>query len=127
MAADGHCLYRAVAAHIGKDYSDVRTLCASALQKHEEDFSAFAEYNDTVPDFSAYVEQVRSSAEWGGHLELRALSSALKKQVHVYSAQSQTALVIGEEESDNDPIRLSYHLHYYALGEHYNQVVNKAS
>lgn len=26
-------------------------------------------------------------------------------------------------DDDDDPIRLSYHLHYYALGEHYNQVV----
>ena len=50
---------------------------------------------------------------------------ALSKQVHVYSAQSPTALVIGEDVHDEDPIRLSYHLHYYALGEHYNQVVPK--
>lgn len=125
VTADGHCLYRAVAAHIGKDYSDVRSLCASSLQEHEADFSPFAEYNESAPDFPSYVEQVRSSAEWGGHLELRALSTALKKQVHVYSAQSPTALVIGEEQNEQEPIQLSYHLHYYALGEHYNRVVKK--
>jgi len=125
VTADGHCLYRAVAAHLGKDYSEIRMLCANALQEHEVDFSPFAEYTESAPDFPAYVEQVRSSAEWGGHLELRALSTALSKQVHVYSAQTPTALIIGEELSDDDPIRLSYHLHHYALGEHYNQVVPK--
>ena len=125
VTADGHCLYRAVAAHLGKNYSEIRMLCANALQEHEVDFSPFAEYTEIAPDFAAYVEQVRSSAEWGGHLELRALSTALSKQVHVYSAQTPTALIIGEELSDDDPIRLSYHLHYYALGEHYNQVVPK--
>ena len=52
---------------------------------------------------------------------------ALSKQVHVYSAQSPKALIIGEEVSDDNPIQLSYHLHYYALGEHYNQVVPKQS
>ena len=127
VTADGHCLYRAVAAHIGKEFSDVRSICANALQKHEDDFSPFAEYTDAAPDYAAYVEQVRSSAEWGGHLELKALSMALSKQVHVYSAQSPTALVIGEEVADENPIRLSYHLHHYALGEHYNQVVPKES
>mmetsp|Transcript_22706 Transcript_22706/g.43127 ORF Transcript_22706/g.43127 Transcript_22706/m.43127 type:complete len:282 (+) Transcript_22706:76-921(+) len=125
VTADGHCLYRAVGAHLGKNYSEIRTLCANALKEHEVDFSPFAEYTDIAPDFAAYVEQVRSSAEWGGHLELRALSTALSKQIHVYSAQTPTALIIGEEVSDDNPIRLSYHLSYYALGEHYNQVVPK--
>jgi OTU domain-containing protein 6 len=125
VAADGHCLYRAVGAHTGKDYTTIRALCANTLKEHETDFAPFVEYSESAPDFEAYVEQVRSSAEWGGHLELRALSMALSKQVHVYSAQSTTALVIGEEVDDADPIRLSYHHHYYALGEHYNQVVPK--
>lgn len=128
VAADGHCLYRAVGAHLGQTFDDVRTLCASTLQEHADDFMPFCEYTEVAPDFDAYVNQVKSSAEWGGHLELRALSLALKKQVHVYSANSPTALVIGQDEvkEDDSPIRLSYHLHYYALGEHYNQVVPKS-
>jgi OTU domain-containing protein 6 len=125
VSADGHCLYRAVAAHLGKSYREVRSICANSLKEHEEDFAAFAEITEDAPDFAGYVERVRVSAEWGGHLELRALSTALSRQMHVYSAQSPTALVIGEEVSDDKPIRLSYHLHYYALGEHYNRVVSK--
>lgn len=129
VAADGHCLYRAVAAHLtDQSFTSVRALCAATLQAHADDFSPFCEYTETAPDFDAYVNQVRSSAEWGGHLELRALSMALSKQVHVYSAQSPTALIIGQDhvQDDETPIRLSYHLHYYALGEHYNQVVAKS-
>ena len=129
VAADGHCLYRAVAAHLtNQTFTSVRALCAQTLQAHADDFSPFCEYTEAAPDFDAYVNQVRSSAEWGGHLELRALSMALSKQVHVYSAQSPTALIIGEDhvKEDENPIRLSYHLHYYALGEHYNQVVQKS-
>jgi OTU domain-containing protein 6 len=125
VSADGHCLYRAVAAHLGKSFREVRSICANSLTEHEEDFAAFAEITEDAPDFAGYVERVRLSAEWGGHLELRALSTALSRQVHVYSAQASAALVIGEEVSDEKPIRLSYHLHYYALGEHYNQVISK--
>jgi OTU domain-containing protein 6 len=69
------------------------------------------------------VDRVRSSNEWGGHLELRALSEGLNKCIVVYSA-NQPVLVLGEE---GDAIRLSYHLHYYSLGEHYNQVVPRTT
>jgi OTU domain-containing protein 6 len=104
-------------------------ICADTLAQHEEDFAPFCEYSKGIPDFETYCEHVRSSAEWGGHLELRALSLALKRPVWIYSASaSSQPLVIDaadqvQDEDANDPIRLSYHRHYYALGEHYNQVV----
>jgi hypothetical protein len=126
VKADGHCLYRAVAAQCQSDYLTIRKMCSETLKAHEDDFAPFCEYTDTVPDFQTYVERVRSSADWGGHLELRAISMALKRPVWIFSSTSPHPLVIDSEEqsSDVDPIRLSYHLKYYALGEHYNQVIN---
>lgn len=74
------------------------------------------------------MDHVRSSAEWGGHLELRALSMALKRPVWIYSATQLKPMVIETEEVDHvEPIRVSYHKHYYALGEHYNEVVERPS
>jgi OTU domain-containing protein 6 len=94
------------------------------MADHEEDFAPFCEFTDDVPDFQTYVNRVRSSADWGGHLELRALSLALNRPMLVYSAQSREPLLIEERGSEiSDPIRLSFHLNSYALGEHYNQVV----
>jgi OTU domain-containing protein 6 len=124
VKADGHCLYRAVAAQCQSDYLTIRKICSETLKAHEDDFAPFCEYTDTVPDFQTYVERVRSSADWGGHLELRAISMALKRPVWIFSSTSPHPLVIEEQSSDVDPIRLSYHLKYYALGEHYNQVIN---
>ena len=56
----------------------------------------------------------------------------VQKPIYVYSVNSgNKPLKIvppTHQESDADDdnaIRLSYHLHYYALGEHYNQVVGK--
>ena len=98
-------------------------ICAEYLQANEDEFAPFCEYSDDVTSFAQYVEQVRSSSEWGGHLELRALALSLKRKIVVYSLQnSTTPLQIGDD-TVSDPILLSYHLHYYALGEHYNQVV----
>ena len=100
-------------------------MCASSLQKHEEDFAPFIEYTETAPTFDAYVDRVRNSADWGGHVELRALSLALKRPIIVYSAHQVEPLQIHAEYEDVEPIRLSYHLHYYSLGEHYNCVLKK--
>lgn len=129
IASDGNCLYRAVAASLDNNssYQETRTLCADALLEKEDEFAPFCEYDDKSPDFAGYVERVRNSSDWGGHLELRALSVALQKHIIVYSLQSREPLHIRPEDSttteDANPVRLSYHLHYYALGEHYNQVV----
>jgi len=107
------------------------------MLQHSDDFQAFCEYDEddeedgAVTDFETYVNRVRSTAEWGGHLELRVLSRALRRPIVVYSAQTATTkkpMIIADDsvgdEIDNDnPIRLSFHQNYYALGEHYNQVV----
>jgi len=122
--ADGHCLYRAVAAQTGKHYKEIRSLCADTLEENQDEFAPFCEYTDEISTFDEYLEKVRNSAEWGGHLELRALGIALSRPIFVYSVQSGAKpLAIYEAEGGAEPIQLSYHLHYYALGEHYNQVV----
>ena len=102
------------------------SLCADTLSEHQDEFAPFCEYTDEITSFDEYLGKVRNSAEWGGHLELRALGIALGRPILVYSVQSGAkplAIHEIEEGSDTEPILLSYHLHYYALGEHYNQVV----
>lgn len=105
------------------------SLCADTLLSKEDEFAPFCEYNETAPNFAAYVDRIRHSSDWGGHLELRVLSIALQKHILVYRMQSPEPLHLQPENlpHDEDPIRLSYHLHYYALGEHYNQVVKAES
>ena len=106
------------------------SLCADALLKHEDEFAPFCEYADGISTFDEYLSKVRNSAEWGGHLELRALGVALNRPIYVYSVQSGAKPLAIHEDSegvktDEEPILLSYHLHYYALGEHYNQVIKE--
>jgi OTU domain-containing protein 6 len=104
------------------------------MLEYETEFAPFCEYIDEITNYRQYVESVRNNSQhWGGHLEIRALSMALQRPVHIYSSNtlhSNGPLVIDASSThdnmhptDDVPIRLSYHLHYYALGEHYNQVV----
>ncbi|EJK46879.1 hypothetical protein THAOC_34439 [Thalassiosira oceanica] len=151
VEADGNCLYRAVGvqcARLGMDivdgtkpersYGKIRGICADVLLgSNRSEYEPFAEYDD-ANDYEDYVEKVRSSSTWGGQLELRALSEGLKRPIVVFSAEGPP-LVMGKEfavESDRTEdddgdwanksmLLLSFHRHYYALGEHYNSVVPK--
>jgi OTU domain-containing protein 6 len=152
VPADGHCLYRAVAKQLSSSSSevshvDVRNWVAHEMERHSEEYAPFCEYNhedeDEEDDFAAYVDRVRNTATWGGHLELQALASLLNRPIEIYQASHATPLVIVGRTHDPDdhdaeptmlqyhhllpkdttPIRLSYHRHYYSLGEHYNCVV----
>ncbi len=154
IPADGNCLFRAIAAQCPASstteattgppmsYQEIRALCAQTMLAHESEFAPFCEYNnDDITNYQEYTHAVQySSHHWGGHLEIRALSTALQRPVHVYSSStlhtngpliidasaSSTATTTTTSDSDHpavvEPIRLSYHLHYFALGEHYNQV-----
>jgi OTU domain-containing protein 6 len=142
VLADGHCLYRAIAAQLDdtnnnnngnknkntNDYQHVRQVAADALLRYRDSLADFCESSH----YDDYVDRVRNSADWGGHLELRALSLAFQRPIVVYSTGPPLTIGGGDDDVvDNDeardnnvePIRLSYHLHYYALGEHYNRVV----
>ena len=136
VAADGNCLYRAIARqmkHLNgdvRDYTDMREICSNEFLDRREEYEPFADLAEMkVTSFEEYASKVRKSSEWGGHLELKALAYSLKKTIVVYSTES--ALEIkgdGEgsgDDADDDRIRLSFHRKYYALGEHYNSVIEK--
>jgi OTU domain-containing protein 6 len=93
-----------------------------------------------------YCQRLSSTSVWGGHPEIRALASTLGVPIMIYQAEGDAwrmapdneggegdAMVktptgaSGKRRSDDDDnegvLRLSFHRHYYALGEHYNSVV----
>jgi OTU domain-containing protein 6 len=113
VAADGHCLYRAVADQSDSTYTEVRKTCASFMESHADDFAPFIEDES----FGDHCAKVRSSAEWGGQPELLALARALQRPIVVYSRDSEP-LRMGD--GNGEELVVTYHRDYYALGEHYN-------
>jgi OTU domain-containing protein 6 len=113
VAADGHCLYRAVADQSGTTYTSIRETCATFMEVHADDFAPFIEDES----FGDHCAKVRSSAEWGGQPELLALARALQRPIVVYS---RDAAPLRMGESDGEELVVTYHRDYYALGEHYN-------
>lgn len=72
--------------------------------------------------YREYCDKVANTNDWGGQLELQALSAALKVPISIFTADSST-LEMGEEYKPIPPLKLSYHRHAYSLGAHYNSVV----
>ena len=140
VASDGHCMYRALAHQLGArgrlgevsvdpagSHLELRKRAAAHMRSHAPDFKPFC----AEADFGAYCDKVQGTAEWGGQMELQALCHCLRAQVHVYRADAAEPIVMGAEYStagsDMEPLRLTYHLHYYAMGEHYNAVERLSS
>ena len=94
------------------------------MRSHKEDFEPFINIEESAGSFDDYCDRVASpvAAVWGGQLELRALSAVLRRPIWVYDALQPTVRM---GEGDGEPIRLSFHRHFYSLGEHYNSVIAK--
>lgn len=129
----------------GEDYyGKIREICADVLMgSNRAEYEPFAECGEghTTSEggnhpatFEEYVNNVRSTSTWGGQLELQALSEGLKCPIVVFSAEGSPLTMGAEyapsEDSDEEwdkkkALLLSFHRHYYALGEHYNSVIPK--
>ncbi|EQC33001.1 hypothetical protein SDRG_09523 [Saprolegnia diclina VS20] len=136
IPSDGHCLYHAVADQLRRieqlpstgalpPHLYLRQRTAASLRANADDYMPFVELNyeadESLQDqFAAYCHRVEHSSDWGGQIELRALAQSLQRPIHVYAAGSDV-LVMGDDFSAA-PLRVSYHLHYYTLGAHYNSV-----
>ena len=109
-------------------HQQLRVLAANYIRKHSEDFTPFLEMSVDDLAFEEYCNKVQSETlcEWGGQLEIKAICACLGIQILVYSADSPV-LVMGDESRDVAQLRISFHRHYFALGEHYNSVVSATS
>ena len=132
-------------------YGKIRSICADTLMgANRAEYEPFAECGEGHANdadggnhpatYEEYVNNVRSTSTWGGQLELRALSEGLKCPIVVFSAEGPpltmgaeyaTADGSGEVDTDDEDwkskkaLLVSFHRHYYALGEHYNSIIPK--
>ncbi|EGG16245.1 myotubularin-related protein [Cavenderia fasciculata] len=138
IKSDGDCLYNSLSNQLlinGKitefdsyTYSrKLRQMAADYITANAEEFKPFImgeeDFSDSEDPVTEYCQlSVLKTGEWGGHIELRALSSALKARIVIYHAYAPD-VIIGEEFSEDSSFYLSYHMHAFTLGAHYNSVI----
>ncbi|ERF71267.1 hypothetical protein EPUS_05319 [Endocarpon pusillum Z07020] len=126
---DGHCMYSAVAMllpNISSDldrtesngvlpYQAVRAKTAEFISQHPDDFEPFLE-----EPIDEYTNKIKHTAEWGGQLELQAISRAYEIDINVLQADGRVEKIDSGRESETGAIWLTYYRHSFGLGEHYN-------
>ncbi|CAH2238832.1 jg6821 [Pararge aegeria aegeria] len=130
IPSDGDCLYRAVSHQLEtkhnriKSVDDLRNDVAMNIRENKEEYMQFMCHPDTGlnltdVEFEMYCNKITNTKEWGGHIEIRALSNCLKCPITVIQAAGPVAIEQGAEFS-GPPLIITYHRYMFSLGEHYN-------
>ena len=116
VKGDGNCLFRSVAEQMEENenkYQEYREKCVEYMIEKKEEFVPFLEEDQTLDE---YIEKISKDGEWGGNLEIYALSMALKVNFHIYIYE-QPIYVVKNWEDPKMTIMLTYH-----NGKHYNSL-----
>lgn len=141
IRADGHCLYAAVADQMETrglglqpkidvkiaggqeklpDYKKVRYAAAALIESAPDDFVPFME-----EPLETYLQKMRETGEWGGHMELMALAKTYGVRINVLHSDGRVDKIEpegGVKDGEEKDIWLGYYRHSHGLGEHYNSL-----
>lgn len=122
IPSDGDCLFAGVLHQVldGLKVSDLRQKVGEILRRQKDDFQPFLSLDDT--GYEDYCHKMATTPKWGGQVEVTALSRVLKRPLEVIQAEGPVVQVGMEEYPNEKAVVLTYHRHYYGLGEHYNSV-----
>ncbi|CAO3658842.1 unnamed protein product [Umbelopsis vinacea] len=117
VAADGHCLYNAVANQLAErykantNYKELRKEAAEYIRGHPDDFIPFLYKDDggiyTEDDLKQYCDELENTAVWGGQLEILALSKVRKVPFHIVQMGSPVLKISEDEYPSKEPIKLA--------------------
>ncbi|XP_030380714.1 deubiquitinase OTUD6B [Scaptodrosophila lebanonensis] len=132
IPSDGDCLYNAVRHQLtihglpSPSVSELRLETANYVRAHKDTLICYMTHQDTGDllndaQFEEYCQAITNTHAWGGHIELKALSSMLRVPIEVLQAEGAPTKL--GEEFGGAPLVICYHRHMYQLGEHYNSTL----
>jgi len=115
---DGHCLYNAVALYFNEDVSFLRNIVAINLEHNINEYRQFIALlpGRTIED---YIQDIRTTNEWGGDLEITILSRLLDRTIITIGPNGKiTNRQVLDERRNGEPIFV-----YYNNINHYDGMV----
>ncbi|KAG7575497.1 hypothetical protein FFLO_00316 [Filobasidium floriforme] len=150
---DGHCMYSAIADQLyllgltkQPSYQITRHAASTYLLENPDSFMPFVpsimgedmagavEEGGSEKVYAEYCKRVEQSGDWGGEIEIQALSRYYNVPIHVIQRGPPFIIshapgeagngTLSSEESlkQGNVVRISYHRRMYGLGEHYNSL-----
>ena len=116
VGGDGNCLFRSVSDQMDnteKNHKMYREMCLTYMKNNPDEFSPFIEDDET---FDKYLERMGEDGEWGGNLEIYALSKTLNANFYIY-IHKHPMYIVNNFEHPKKNILLTYH-----EGKHYNSL-----
>jgi len=130
VPSNGDCMFAAIlhqapAGLCQTGVSQLRLATADELRRNKPEYLPFlpsATGDDMMqdPEFEDYCQKMATQqTAWGSQVELRAISQVFRLRIEVVQGEGPI-VVIGEENQEKKPIVVTFHKHYFGLGEHYN-------
>ena len=116
VGGDGNCLFRSVSDQMDnnqQNYKLYREMCIDYMSKNQDEFAPFIEDDET---YDKYLERMGEDGEWGGNLEIYALSKALKANFYIY-IHKHPMYIVNNFDKPKKNILMTYH-----DGKHYNSL-----
>lgn len=128
IKSDGDCMYNALKhqldlAGVNQSVESLRRTAAEYIRANRDELICYmTSATDDImseEEFVEYCRQVESTKAWGSQIEIQALSNSLKIKIEVLQA-SGTPTISGSEFKNRPHLIVTYHRHFFGLGEHYN-------
>lgn len=116
VGGDGNCLFRSVSEQIEgneNNYQEYREKCINYIKGNKETYAPYIEDDEPIDD---YIERMSKNGEWGGNLEIHALSMVLEANFYIYIHENPMYIVKNFEKPKKN-VLLTYH-----EGKHYNSL-----
>ena len=116
VGGDGNCLFRSVSDQMDNNqnnYKLYREMCINYMKENKDEFIPFIE--DDEP-YDKYISRMEEDGEWGGNLEIYALSKVLNANFYIY-IHKHPMYIVNNFEKPKKNILLTYH-----EGKHYNSL-----
>lgn len=117
MGGDGNCLFRSVSDQIEgneNNFKYYRQICCEFMKNNKEQFKPFIDDSTTI---ERYIEKMSKNKEWGGNLEINALSNALEANFYIYDCELKKMLNNKIFDKPKHVITILYY-----DGSHYNSL-----
>eukprot|EP01017_Pseudomicrothorax_dubius_P002722 TRINITY_DN1019_c0_g1_i4.p1 TRINITY_DN1019_c0_g1~~TRINITY_DN1019_c0_g1_i4.p1 ORF type:complete len:364 (-),score=120.94 TRINITY_DN1019_c0_g1_i4:702-1793(-) len=120
---DGNCLFRSIADQLEgteTNHKDYRMRAVDYMRDNPDDFRPYIDEDEIKWD--DYLAKMSKDAEWGDHMELQALSQALRVNIIIHMKSAAPMMMINFPKSiDESTFHLAYHV-AENIGEHYSSV-----
>ena len=117
VAGDGNCLFRSVSDQIEDNENNHRAYRIKTTEYMKANIEKFKPFVDSDEiEIEDYIAKMEKNREWGGNLEIYAMSMALKVNFYIYIYQ-RPLYVVKNWDNPVQNIMMTFH-----DGQHYNSL-----